>query len=142
MRCGSCRALLFRAGRGAISGTIEIKCRRCGTLNALRPPEPKPERRERAVHVRSPVEEQHTRSAAAHSQRGTGRFQGAKGVTFDLARGDIRSCALHFPPLRPSSCPLIVSQCLSRVPRPRADASRPRGSHRTGPARGRAGCVS
>ncbi|WP_084540029.1 Com family DNA-binding transcriptional regulator [Azorhizobium doebereinerae] len=47
IRCGSCRALLFRAGRGAISGTIEIKCRRCGTLNALRPPEPKPERRER-----------------------------------------------------------------------------------------------
>ncbi len=28
IRCGTCRALLFRAGRGAISGVIEIKCRR------------------------------------------------------------------------------------------------------------------
>ncbi|WP_415454771.1 Com family DNA-binding transcriptional regulator [Azorhizobium caulinodans] len=44
MRRGTCRALLFRAGRGAISGVIEIKCRRCGTLNALRPQEPTPER--------------------------------------------------------------------------------------------------
>ncbi|WP_081433967.1 Com family DNA-binding transcriptional regulator [Azorhizobium caulinodans] len=47
IRCGTCRALLFRAGRNAISGVIEIKCRRCGTLNALRPQEPTPERPER-----------------------------------------------------------------------------------------------
>jgi phage FluMu protein Com len=40
VRCASCRALLFKAGRDAISGVIEIKCRRCGTINSMRPPSP------------------------------------------------------------------------------------------------------
>ncbi|WP_404977689.1 Com family DNA-binding transcriptional regulator [Ancylobacter sp. 3268] len=44
VRC-RCSALLFRTA--AIRDTIEIKCRRCGTLNSLRPAEPIPERRER-----------------------------------------------------------------------------------------------
>ncbi|NSZ48436.1 Com family DNA-binding transcriptional regulator [Agrobacterium vitis] len=47
IRCGSCSALLFKAGAGAIANTIEIKCRRCGTLNHLRPAEPTPDRLER-----------------------------------------------------------------------------------------------
>jgi phage FluMu protein Com len=46
IRC-SCGALLFRAAGGALRGAVEIKCRRCGTLNSLRPIEPAPERRER-----------------------------------------------------------------------------------------------
>ncbi|MBD8554933.1 Com family DNA-binding transcriptional regulator [Rhizobium sp. CFBP 8762] len=37
IRCGSCSALLFKAGHGAIANDIEIKCRRCGTFNHLRP---------------------------------------------------------------------------------------------------------
>ncbi|WP_196220503.1 Com family DNA-binding transcriptional regulator [Roseibium denhamense] len=37
-------ALLFKAGQGAISNDIQIKCRRCGTLNHLRPSEPVQER--------------------------------------------------------------------------------------------------
>ncbi|WP_150497768.1 Com family DNA-binding transcriptional regulator [Roseibium aquae] len=40
IRCGRCHALLFKAGQGAIAGAIQIKCRRCGTLNWLRPVEP------------------------------------------------------------------------------------------------------
>ncbi|PHR92525.1 MAG: hypothetical protein COA78_33400, partial [Blastopirellula sp.] len=36
IRCTSCSALLFKSDRGAIAGTIEIKCRRCGTINSLR----------------------------------------------------------------------------------------------------------
>ncbi|WP_442793808.1 Com family DNA-binding transcriptional regulator [Pannonibacter sp. SL95] len=48
-RCGHCRALLFKAA-GNPSCAIEIKCRRCGTLTHLRPPEPAPERHERADH--------------------------------------------------------------------------------------------
>ncbi|WP_427139165.1 Com family DNA-binding transcriptional regulator [Shinella sp. G-2] len=47
VRCGSCRALLFRARQNAIAGDIEIKCRRCGTLNHLRPYEPFSDRPER-----------------------------------------------------------------------------------------------
>ncbi|WP_394078432.1 Com family DNA-binding transcriptional regulator [Roseixanthobacter finlandensis] len=47
VRCGKCSALLFRAGAGAIQGPIEIKCRRCGTVNFLRPVEPTSERQER-----------------------------------------------------------------------------------------------
>lgn len=47
IRCGSCSALLFRAGRGAIANDIEIKCRRCGTINHLRPAEPFIDRQER-----------------------------------------------------------------------------------------------
>ncbi|WP_102026022.1 Com family DNA-binding transcriptional regulator [Rhizobium subbaraonis] len=47
IRCGSCSALLFKAGPGAIAAGIEIKCRRCGTINHLRPPEPLPDRQER-----------------------------------------------------------------------------------------------
>ncbi|WP_405048077.1 Com family DNA-binding transcriptional regulator [Flexibacterium corallicola] len=39
-RCGKCNALLFKSEQGAISGKVEIKCRRCGTLNQLRPIEP------------------------------------------------------------------------------------------------------
>ena len=38
VRCGRCRALLFRAE--SLGGVIEIKCRRCGTINHLRPSEP------------------------------------------------------------------------------------------------------
>ncbi|RJG46429.1 Com family DNA-binding transcriptional regulator [Mesorhizobium sp. DCY119] len=45
IRCGKCRALLFRMS-GA-TNEIEIKCRRCGTVNHLRPNEPEPERQER-----------------------------------------------------------------------------------------------
>ncbi|MBX8799216.1 Com family DNA-binding transcriptional regulator [Ochrobactrum sp. MR28] len=40
IRCGKCHALLFRAKHGAVANDIEIKCRRCGTLNHLRPIEP------------------------------------------------------------------------------------------------------
>jgi phage FluMu protein Com len=47
IRCGKCRALLFRCEPAAIARAIEIKCRRCGTINLLRPLEPAPERRER-----------------------------------------------------------------------------------------------
>ncbi|WP_082640632.1 Com family DNA-binding transcriptional regulator [Aureimonas sp. N4] len=39
IRCG-CRALLFRMERHALKGALEIKCRRCGRLNHLRPSEP------------------------------------------------------------------------------------------------------
>ncbi|WP_206598977.1 Com family DNA-binding transcriptional regulator [Pseudovibrio sp. WM33] len=39
-RCGYCNALLFKNEPGAIVKPIEIKCRRCGTLNQLRPLEP------------------------------------------------------------------------------------------------------
>ncbi|MEM8541900.1 MAG: Com family DNA-binding transcriptional regulator [Pseudomonadota bacterium] len=46
IRCASCRALLFKARQGAIANDIEIKCRRCGTINCLRPIEPKQESRE------------------------------------------------------------------------------------------------
>ncbi|WP_373465546.1 Com family DNA-binding transcriptional regulator [Agrobacterium larrymoorei] len=49
IRCGSCSALLFRAGQGAIANTIEIKCRRCGTMNHLRPAEPIIDRQERPL---------------------------------------------------------------------------------------------
>jgi len=44
IRCGKCRALLFKARAGAIKDIIEIKCRRCGTLVQLRPSEPEPQR--------------------------------------------------------------------------------------------------
>lgn len=47
IRCGTCSALLFKAGPGAIAASIEIKCRRCGTMNHLRPAEPEQDRRER-----------------------------------------------------------------------------------------------
>ncbi|WP_415215597.1 Com family DNA-binding transcriptional regulator [Shinella sp.] len=47
IRCGTCSALLFKAGQGAIANDIEIKCRRCGTLNHLRPCEPLHDRQER-----------------------------------------------------------------------------------------------
>ncbi|MAM38267.1 MAG: hypothetical protein CL949_07130 [Erythrobacter sp.] len=40
MKCASCRALLFKSEPGAIAGVIEIKCRRCGTFNCLRPASP------------------------------------------------------------------------------------------------------
>ncbi|NBN76832.1 Com family DNA-binding transcriptional regulator [Microvirga tunisiensis] len=44
IRCGCCRALLFRMASAPSAPAIEIKCRRCGTINHLRPPEPAPER--------------------------------------------------------------------------------------------------
>lgn len=47
IRCGKCSALLFKAGQNAIANDIEIKCRRCGTINHLRPAEPVTERQER-----------------------------------------------------------------------------------------------
>jgi phage FluMu protein Com len=40
IRCAGCRALLFRADSAAIAGEIEIKCRRCGQYNCLRPLSP------------------------------------------------------------------------------------------------------
>ena len=45
IRC-ACGALLFKARPHAILDGIEIKCRRCGTLNHLtsRPQSPHPER--------------------------------------------------------------------------------------------------
>jgi phage FluMu protein Com len=48
IRCGKCSALLLKAAPGAIAGTIEIKCRRCGHVITLRPPEPEPKRRDKA----------------------------------------------------------------------------------------------
>ncbi|WP_425090000.1 Com family DNA-binding transcriptional regulator [Stappia sp.] len=36
----------MKARPRAISDTIEIKCPRCGTINALRPVEPQPERQD------------------------------------------------------------------------------------------------
>ncbi|MCI9864870.1 Com family DNA-binding transcriptional regulator [Rhizobium skierniewicense] len=53
IRCGSCSALLFRAGQGAIANDIEIKCRRCGTINHLRPTEPLTDRQERQPRMTS-----------------------------------------------------------------------------------------
>ncbi|MBJ7443759.1 MAG: Com family DNA-binding transcriptional regulator [Sphingobium sp.] len=41
-KCASCRALLFKSEPGAIAGVIEIKCRRCGAFNCLRPVSPYP----------------------------------------------------------------------------------------------------
>ncbi len=43
IRCGVCNALLLRM---ASEATIEIKCRRCGTLTHLRAVSPQPERHE------------------------------------------------------------------------------------------------
>ncbi|WP_145072198.1 Com family DNA-binding transcriptional regulator [Sphingobium wenxiniae] len=40
MKCAHCRALLFKCDPDAIAGVIEIKCRRCGTFNCLRPASP------------------------------------------------------------------------------------------------------
>ncbi|BBF92342.1 Com family DNA-binding transcriptional regulator [Blastochloris tepida] len=54
IRCGSCRALLLRAATGAIAGAVQIKCRRCGTFNTLRPIEPVSERRERPTSGEAP----------------------------------------------------------------------------------------
>lgn len=53
IRCGSCAALLFKARQGAIANDIAIKCRRCGTLNHLRPIEPFNDRRERPARINS-----------------------------------------------------------------------------------------
>lgn len=53
VRCGRCRALLLRAADSAIAGSVEIKCRRCGTINHLRPSEPAPERPERQSRIES-----------------------------------------------------------------------------------------
>ncbi|QCM10920.1 Com family DNA-binding transcriptional regulator [Agrobacterium tumefaciens] len=47
IRCGNCAALLFKAAPKAIAGDIQIKCRRCGSLNHLRPVEPAQDRLER-----------------------------------------------------------------------------------------------
>lgn len=52
VRCGKCSALLFKAKHGAISNDLEIKCRRCGTLNHLRPAEPEQDRPERELKER------------------------------------------------------------------------------------------
>lgn len=37
----------LKAAPGALQGALEIKCRRCGGINLLRPREPTPERQER-----------------------------------------------------------------------------------------------
>ena len=47
VRCGKCAALLLKARPRAIADIIEIKCRRCGHLNILRPEEPAPQRAKR-----------------------------------------------------------------------------------------------
>ncbi|WP_413818466.1 Com family DNA-binding transcriptional regulator [Sphingobium sp.] len=47
IRCAGCRALLFKAEPGAIAGVIEIKCRRCGQFNCMRPQSPPRSPRER-----------------------------------------------------------------------------------------------
>ncbi|WP_395173944.1 Com family DNA-binding transcriptional regulator [Roseibium alexandrii] len=52
IRCGSCRKLLAKADKNAVTGKLEIKCPRCGTLNSLRPLEPIPERPGYPVHER------------------------------------------------------------------------------------------
>ncbi|MCW5711256.1 Com family DNA-binding transcriptional regulator [Shinella sp.] len=70
IRCGSCRALLFRARHAAISNDIEIKCRRCGTLNHLRPIEPAPDRPERPTSERSIDREQRRSSSSAGGRAG------------------------------------------------------------------------
>ncbi|WP_422643505.1 Com family DNA-binding transcriptional regulator [Zavarzinia sp.] len=43
IRC-SCNVLLFRAAATARLDGIEIKCRRCGTINRFRAESPSPER--------------------------------------------------------------------------------------------------
>ncbi|WP_147417660.1 Com family DNA-binding transcriptional regulator [Sphingomonas cavernae] len=40
IRCASCGALLFKAETNAIAAAIEIKCRRCGAINTMRPVSP------------------------------------------------------------------------------------------------------
>ncbi len=40
IRCSRCRAMLFRAEPGALTGALEIKCRRCGEINSLSPKSP------------------------------------------------------------------------------------------------------
>lgn len=40
IRCNACNALLFKTEPNAVAGRIEIKCRRCGHYNDLRPSEP------------------------------------------------------------------------------------------------------
>lgn len=35
-RCGRCQRLLFKSTPGAIAGTVEIKCARCGTYNQIK----------------------------------------------------------------------------------------------------------
>ncbi|MFZ5725559.1 MAG: Com family DNA-binding transcriptional regulator [Pseudomonadota bacterium] len=42
IRCGGCRALLFKCETGALAGAIEIKCRRCRRVTELRPASPSP----------------------------------------------------------------------------------------------------
>gem|GEM_PF-2814889 len=51
VRCGKCRALLFKAGSGAITGTIEIKCRRCGSINTPRSANPTQQKTRTADHA-------------------------------------------------------------------------------------------
>ncbi|WP_141703728.1 Com family DNA-binding transcriptional regulator [Methylobrevis pamukkalensis] len=46
VRC-NCGAMLLRADEIALRGTIEIKCRRCRTVNSIRPARPTPDRHER-----------------------------------------------------------------------------------------------
>ncbi|WP_083850309.1 Com family DNA-binding transcriptional regulator [Rhodovulum sp. PH10] len=67
VRCASCRALLFRADAGAIAGIVEIKCRRCGTFNVLRPTEPSCERRERQTSGEASCISRGEKSAPPHS---------------------------------------------------------------------------
>ncbi|WP_084407918.1 Com family DNA-binding transcriptional regulator [Pseudovibrio sp. Ad37] len=37
--CRDCSALLLKKEQNALQGRVEIKCRRCGTFNDLRPDE-------------------------------------------------------------------------------------------------------
>lgn len=55
IRCASCRALLFRTSQKQLNIVIEIKCRRCRSLNILRPTEPPPERNKAPRKVRHGV---------------------------------------------------------------------------------------
>ena len=44
IRCGQCGALLLKAGADALRGPLQVKCRRCGTINHLRAAGSEPER--------------------------------------------------------------------------------------------------
>lgn len=49
-RCGGCNALLFKADFGAVTGLIEIKCRRCRQINLMRPLSPSLSALRDAIH--------------------------------------------------------------------------------------------
>jgi phage FluMu protein Com len=60
IRCGQCSALLFKAAPKAVAGNIEVKCRRCGSYNQIRP----------AMAVEPGTHEAHHQTAARPSKKG------------------------------------------------------------------------